>query len=129
MERSADKKIIGTTSLEEALEKFALASQDNRDVLTTSLKMKELMNQVIDERMFLNLTQRDLADITGIKQPMIARIERLESIPRLDTFLRIVDKLNLEVILDVKSDFSPIRIKLSTFEYSNRSSVNCYMPN
>ena len=49
MERdTTNKKIVGTTSLEEALEQFAAQSEENRAVLDTSLKMKALMDQMVE---------------------------------------------------------------------------------
>ena len=49
------------------------------------------------------MSQRELAKKTCIKQPMIARIEKLESIPRLDTLIKILDALDLNICL--KDDF------------------------
>ena len=118
MERdTTNKKIVGTTSLEEALEQFAAQSEENRAVLDTSLKMKALMDQMVEERQYLGMTQRDFAEVTGIKQPMIARIEKLESIPRLDTFIRMVDKLDFEILLAYKVDFSPLNIGIKKIKY------------
>ncbi len=130
MEKNTTKKIVGTTSLEDALKQFASKSEENRAVLDTSLKMKSLMDQIVEERLFLDMTQRDLAELTGIKQPMIARIEKLESIPRLDTFLRMVDKLDFEVILAYKVDFSPLNLGLNKMKYvSTQPGGGKYMSN
>ena len=43
------------------------------------------------------MSQRDLAIKTGIKQPMIARIENGDSVPRIDTLIRIANELNLKI--------------------------------
>ena len=46
------------------------------------------------------LTQRDLAKISGVKQPAIARIESLRSTPQLYTLLKVLIPLgySLEII-------------------------------
>lgn len=112
-----EKKIVGAVSLEDSLKKFASRNKQNRDVLSASLKMNSLMEQIVEERNFLGITQRDLAEASGIKQPMIARIEKLESIPRLDTFIRILDNLNFDIILDSNSGYDPIDLDIETKKY------------
>ena len=44
-------------------------------------------------------SQRDLARITGMKQPQIARIEKGEHIPTLATLWRLTDALNARVVI------------------------------
>ena len=53
----------------------------------------------------LKLSQRKLAELSGIKQPMIARIEKCKSIPKLDTFIR------LAMALDYCFDFIDLKEK------------------
>lgn len=69
---------------------------------------------IIKRRIDLGLSQRDLAVKTGIKQPMIARIETLKTIPRLDTLILIVNELGLELkTVDKKDDMKTIDINLN----------------
>lgn len=49
-----------------------------------------------------NLTQKKLADACGLPQPSLARIERGTTVPRIDTFCKIVSSLGLEVVLRPK---------------------------
>ena len=44
-------------------------------------------------------SQRDLAKITGIKQPQIARIEKGGQMPTLDTLWRLADALKARVVI------------------------------
>ena len=55
---------------------------------------------MIEAREKQGLTQRDLAKISGVKQPAIARIESLRSTPQLDTLLKVLIPLgySLEII-------------------------------
>ena len=121
MAKGTDKKIIGVTSLEDALSQFAAKNKENKKVLDTSIMIRNLMEKLVQERMFLGMTQRDLANETGIKQPMIARIEKMESIPRLDTFLWIADKLDFDVTLVYRESFSRIDFKMKKIFYSSAS--------
>lgn len=47
----------------------------------------------------LKLSQRKLAELCGVAQPMIAKIEKFKEIPRLDTFLKITGALGLYIDL------------------------------
>lgn len=66
-------------------------------------KLSNLLYTMMKKRIDSKLSQRDLAKLTGIKQPMLARIEKMTSIPRLDTFISIIDALGLDIKL-VKED-------------------------
>lgn len=44
-------------------------------------------------------TQRELAKVTGIKQPQIARIERGGHMPSVETLWRLADALKAKVII------------------------------
>lgn len=65
-----------------------MTEKDNRNVVDT-IKIAEKLGSVISELLKLRvdkgLTQRDLAEITGLKQSAIARLEKLNAIPRMDT--------------------------------------------
>lgn len=41
------------------------------------------------------ITQKQLEELSGIKQPMIARIENGDTMPRIDTFLRLLEPMGL----------------------------------
>ena len=56
-------------------------------------QVSNLLIEIIGRRIDLNMSQRDLSQKCGIKQPMIARIERGTSSPTLDTVLRILAPL------------------------------------
>ena len=45
------------------------------------------------------LSQRDLARITGLKQPQIARIESGDYLPTLETLWKLADALRAQVII------------------------------
>lgn len=63
-----------------------------------------LIAKVIEQRTKLGLSQRDLAEKSGVKQTAIARLEKCNNIPRIDTFARLTNSLNLEIKLVEKAE-------------------------
>lgn len=57
--------------------------------------------QVIRYRSENGISQRKLAELLGMKQPQVARLERGDSSPTLDTLLRIVPVLDIELSIDI----------------------------
>lgn len=59
--------------------------------------------QVAERRRALDLSQRELADLCGTTQSAIARLERGQRPPRVDTLMRIAGALNCELIVELRS--------------------------
>ena len=53
----------------------------------------ELIGKMIEAREKKGYSQRELAELSGVKQPAIARIESLKSTPQLDTLLKVLAPL------------------------------------
>ena len=49
-----------------------------------------LTGKMVEAREARGLSQRELAEISGVKQPAIARIESMKSTPQLDTLLKVL---------------------------------------
>lgn len=62
-----------------------------------------LITKMIVKRTEMKITQRKLAEMSGIKQSAIARIERQGVVPRIDTLQK------LAFVLDLKLDFVSTR--------------------
>ncbi len=68
-------------------------------------KELEIVAQLVARRKELGLTQRELADLAGIKQPALARIEQNGAVPRIDTLNKIAKALRVEVqLVEVSKD-------------------------
>ncbi|HBV91065.1 helix-turn-helix transcriptional regulator [Pantoea agglomerans] len=68
-------------------------------------KKVDAMRQVIALHMLreeLNLSQTEMAQAMGVKQPTIARMEQADNDPRLSTLKRYVTALGGEISIDVK---------------------------
>ncbi|MBD5452011.1 MAG: helix-turn-helix transcriptional regulator [Lachnospiraceae bacterium] len=63
---------------------------------------KELINQMICLRKEQNMTQKQLAEITGNKQQAISRIENNENSPSLQTFCNILSALGYGLVIEKK---------------------------
>ena len=55
----------------------------------------KIIGEILKARNGQGMTQRELEAITGIKQPMIARIEKNEVDPRLTTIFKLLEPLGL----------------------------------
>ncbi|MCD8069352.1 MAG: helix-turn-helix domain-containing protein [Lachnospiraceae bacterium] len=53
----------------------------------------DLIKKMVEAREAKGLSQRQLAELSGVKQPAIARIESLKSTPQIDTLLKLLAPL------------------------------------
>ncbi len=60
-------------------------------------QQKAIIDKIIENRKSKNLSQRDLAKMTGLKQPAIARFESFDASPNLVTLNKIVSALDLKL--------------------------------
>ena len=58
--------------------------------------------QVADQRRSRDLSQAELAELTGTTQSAIARLEAGGRPPRIDTLLRIAEALDCELVVDLR---------------------------
>lgn len=61
--------------------------------------MKVFCERLIEQRKLNNLTQRQIADMLGIKQPSYIRYEKGDAQPSLESLVKLAD------IFDVSIDF------------------------
>lgn len=52
-----------------------------------------LIGKMIEAREQKGLSQRDLAELSGVRQPAIARLESMKSTPQIDTLFKILAPL------------------------------------
>lgn len=65
------------------------------------------------------LSQRDLAERLGIKQPQVNRLESGDVNPSIDTLARIADRLEIEIALDIRPTGAPSRLIRQRAETTN----------
>ena len=59
------------------------------ELAATDLRVA-IISELIRARKELGISQKQLEELSGVKQPVIARIETGKSIPKLDTLLKIL---------------------------------------
>lgn len=79
------------------IEKQRQNNPEFRKVWDESRAEYKLIGEMISLRKQENITQKELAELTGNKQQVISRIERKESIPTIRAFSRMLDALGYEL--------------------------------
>lgn len=68
-------------------------------------KEEEIIEAVIASRKEKKLTQKQLGELSGIKQPAIARIENHANSPQIDTLIKILNSLGYTIqIVPIQKD-------------------------
>ncbi len=57
----------------------------------------ELIAQIVSFRKQRNITQQELAELSGVKQQVISRMERHQAFPNLTTLAKIANALGLQL--------------------------------
>ena len=58
---------------------------------------EELIGKIIEAREAKGLSQRDLANLSGVKQPAIARLESMKTTPQIDTLFKLLNPLGYTI--------------------------------
>lgn len=66
-------------------------------------EISKILLKMIEKRFELGMTQKELADKSGLKQSAIARMENFSVLPRLDTLLKTFRVLGLELVVENKT--------------------------
>lgn len=78
------------TNFEEMFQDEDYVTQEEREQINFQV---ELIGKIIAAREEKGLSQRDLAELSGIKQPAIARMESMKTIPKIDTLFKVLAPL------------------------------------
>ena len=66
--------------------------------------LAEIVTQVIERRNSLGMSQRSLAELCGIPQSSVARMESLQTTPKLDTLIKVMQPLGLKLVVTASED-------------------------
>jgi DNA-binding XRE family transcriptional regulator len=66
-----------------------------------------LIGKMIDAREEKGLSQRELAEIAGVKQPAIARLESMKATPQIDTLFKVLYPLGYTIEIVPLSNKQP----------------------
>jgi len=62
------------------------------EILESELRVA-LVSEIITARKEQNITQQRLEELSGVKQPVIARMENMTTNPKIDTVMRVLAPL------------------------------------
>ena len=82
------KKTYGKAMCEEILSTLYITDEKEDNGLSVIL-----INDIIDARKREGITQRQIESMSGVKQPIISRMERGTTDPKLSTVLKILSSL------------------------------------
>ena len=57
----------------------------------------DLIGKIIEAREQKGLSQRELAKLSGVKQPAIARLESMKTTPQIDTLFKVLNPLGYTI--------------------------------
>ena len=89
MAQKAETTIINPKHIGSSFNSFLSENLTEEEIKVIQAKAK-LLGEIIDARQELQLTQKKLESMSGIKQPMIAKIENGNVNPSLDSLLRLL---------------------------------------
>lgn len=84
-------------NVKKAIEKEKQKSSEFAAAWDESRTEYKLLAEFVQLRKEQNLTQRELADLTGNKQQVISRIEKRENSPTLKTFCSLLNTLGYDL--------------------------------
>lgn len=87
-----------TNSIDTLFENIAKDDPNNRTV-PIAMQISELIDSLTEARINQDITQRELAVKCGIKQSAIARMEKMQVLPRIDTIIKIADALGVKIVV------------------------------
>ena len=73
------------------------SSAEDRRNLEEIEELTDIVSTIIRRRQELGISQRALAEMCGIPQSSVARIETLKTTPKLDTLIRLMQALHLKL--------------------------------
>ena len=73
--------------------------ENNNSLMEEIDELTAIVSAMIEKRTALGISQRELAQLCGLPQSSIARIESGKTTPKLDTLLKIMHPLGLKIKL------------------------------
>lgn len=84
-------------SFDEVWDELKASGEQEKQFYEAAEETARIVNELAEERIRRGLSQRQLAEMSGLKQSAIARMESLQSTPRLDTLVRVANALKVKI--------------------------------
>ncbi len=112
-------------TFDDVWENLKASGEKEKQFFEAAEETARIINELAEERIRNGISQRELAEKTGLKQSAIARMESLQSTPRLDTLIRVANALNIKLEITKESSRLPVIIDFSALN-SGRYIYNLY---
>lgn len=89
--------------IKEKIKEKAALSHEFSKAWENSRNEYQLIHEITRIRKELNMTQKDLADISNSTQQEISRLEKREHSPKLRTICKVVNSMGYELVLRKKA--------------------------
>lgn len=116
-------------SFDEVWEGLKAEGEEARSFFQAAEDAARIINMLSAERIRRGLTQKQLAERCGMKQAAIARLEAAQSIPRLDTVIKVAEALGLRIEIGrqaVVKQVAVIDTRIASGLYSQKGSGYTY---
>ncbi|NLN45576.1 MAG: helix-turn-helix domain-containing protein [Clostridiaceae bacterium] len=84
-------------TFDEVLKDIKASGETERKTIEVAEELARIIGSLAEARISSGLTQRQLAEKSGIKHSAIALMESLQAIPRLDTMIKIARHLRVQI--------------------------------
>ena len=100
-------------TFDDMMNEIKASGEQERETIEVAEKLAKIIGDLSRARIKKGLSQRQLAEMTGIKQSAIARLENIQAVPRLDTIIKIARCLDVEIeIEEVTTDTRAIKMEI-----------------
>jgi len=107
-------------SIEEMFDNLKTKSNGYRLSIEAADKTVEIINKIIKTRERMGISQRELAQRCGMKQPALARIEAFKVIPKVNTLIKIANAVGISIDIVPIEEKTTIRVLLDSEVALNR---------
>ena len=84
-------------TFDQMIEEIKRRGEKERETIEVAEELSDIIMAITDARIEKGLTQRELAEMSGLKQSAIARMESIQVVPRLDTLIKIARCLGIKL--------------------------------
>ena len=88
---------MNNNSFDAVWEELKQDGAEQKKVMELAEETADIIKKLSDERIRRGLTQQQLAEMCGMKQAAIARLEAAQTMPRLDTVLKVAKALEMRI--------------------------------
>lgn len=89
--------------LDQALKDVEIPSEADEAAVPEYDVFSEISEQLSDARNYIGITQKELAQKTGLTQALISRIESGKSHPTIETLKKLADGLGLRLVVSLEN--------------------------